>query len=448
MAGNTSTGATITSFVNDTVAPTGGAVTVNGVAATAAGSSSSSSSTTFTIGSRTDYTDASSGLASSVLTVQSASLSGGTCGAAGSGGPFTNPTTITGTTQPSGIVAGACYIYTLAGTDHVGNTASVSTTVKVVLNPTVTATTPTSLATGASNQNIVITGTGFVSGSGLAASFSGTGVTVNSTTFNSSTQVTANVSVSTGATVGPRDVTVTNPDGGAGTCSSCFGVYGLSDVASNSANSGKTVSTTAFNLTAGVPYLMFVSTASATGDSATVSFSKHWTTDPTITAIGGTQDYNGGVSHNWAWALTGGSGSGTSGNGSLTITLSNTTTQAYVEVVAVNGAMNTAAGFVATGNLGLANSGTTLSTTATAQLPGTPSNGSGEIIFWSGDANNGGSAPTVGATTPYVGAITAAYQHGGHGSEAVYGGGAGTATVNLTETSMHWGTIALEVKHS
>src|SRR5205823_6636104 len=129
------------------------------------------------------------------------------------------------------------------------------------------------------------------------------------------------------------------------------------------------------------------------------------------------------------------------------ITLTNTASQAYVEVIAVSGAMDTAAGFVATGNEGVANNGTTANTTATAALPAAPAGASGEIVFWSGDANNGTSAPTVGSGAPYITAITGAYQHATNGSEAVYGGGAGTATVSLTNTSMHWGTIALEVKH-
>ena len=96
---------------------------------TARPSSQATNSTTFTIGSRADYTDTGSGLNSSVLTVQSESLSGSSCGAPGSGGPFTSATTITGTTQPPGIVAGYCYLYTLTGTDNVGNTAAISATV-------------------------------------------------------------------------------------------------------------------------------------------------------------------------------------------------------------------------------------------------------------------------------------------------------------------------------
>ncbi len=52
------------------------------------------------------------------------------CGAAGSGGPYTSPTTILGTNNAA-ITVGYCYRYTLTGTDNVGNTTSVSTTVKV-----------------------------------------------------------------------------------------------------------------------------------------------------------------------------------------------------------------------------------------------------------------------------------------------------------------------------
>lgn len=58
--------------------------------------------------------------------------------------------------------------------------------------------------------NITITGadTHFVNGSS-AASFSGTGITVNSTTVSSSTSLVANVTIAAGAALGARDVTVT-----------------------------------------------------------------------------------------------------------------------------------------------------------------------------------------------------------------------------------------------
>jgi hypothetical protein len=115
----------------DTTNPSGGALTVNGTNATGAGSTSTTSNPGFAINTRTDYTDGGSGLASSTLTVRSATLTNNsTCGAAGSGGPYTSATTISATTNPA-ITVGYCYVYTLTGTDNVGNATSVSTTVKV-----------------------------------------------------------------------------------------------------------------------------------------------------------------------------------------------------------------------------------------------------------------------------------------------------------------------------
>ena len=132
-AGNATT--TPITFVNDTSAPTGGSVSVNGTGASASGTTSTSPSASFAIGSRVDYSETRSasqaGLRSTALTVQSATLTNGVCGAAGSGGPFTAPVTITGTTQPSGIATGFCYVYRLSGTDSVDNTASKTTTVQV-----------------------------------------------------------------------------------------------------------------------------------------------------------------------------------------------------------------------------------------------------------------------------------------------------------------------------
>lgn len=81
---------------------------------------------------------------------------------------------------------------------------------------------PNSIGQGATNINLSVTGAS-VSGSAfydtepgysrLLGSFSGAGVTVNSITFNSVTSLTLNVSVSGGAAAGPRNLTITNPDG-------------------------------------------------------------------------------------------------------------------------------------------------------------------------------------------------------------------------------------------
>jgi hypothetical protein len=160
-AGNTETTHTTATLKIDTLAPSGGAVTVNGVAASTLGSTSSSTTASFAITSRTDYTDAGSGLASSTLAVQSETLTGTTCGAPGSGGPFTSPTTVTGTSQPSGITTGFCYLYTLTGTDMAGNTAAVSTRVTVsssgpVQQDDYSSSSPVSTFTIASSSNFTV----------------------------------------------------------------------------------------------------------------------------------------------------------------------------------------------------------------------------------------------------------------------------------------------------
>ena len=127
-AGATGSAATFTAQA-DSAAPTGGAFSANGTAATGGGSTSYlTSGTTLTINSRTDFSETqdstNSGLASSTLTIASASLTGNTCGSYGA------PTTITGTTSQT-VSSGNCYQLTLTGTDNVGNTTTLTTTVKV-----------------------------------------------------------------------------------------------------------------------------------------------------------------------------------------------------------------------------------------------------------------------------------------------------------------------------
>lgn len=92
---------------------------------------------------------------------------------------------------------------------------------------TPTAAVPPAVAAGSASTNVVVTGTS-VAGSGyydpganlaapalpfnhINATVTG-GVTVNSVTYNSPTQVTLNIST-VGATVGSKDVTIINPDG-------------------------------------------------------------------------------------------------------------------------------------------------------------------------------------------------------------------------------------------
>ncbi len=88
---------------------------------------------------------------------------------------------------------------------------------------------PSSLQQGTVNVNVAVTGTAsgasafFDPGAGfpnrIAASVSGTGVTVNSVTVTDATHVTLNLTVSPTAPTGVRTVTITNPDGQSATMS-------------------------------------------------------------------------------------------------------------------------------------------------------------------------------------------------------------------------------------
>jgi hypothetical protein len=85
---------------------------------------------------------------------------------------------------------------------------------------------PTTVTPGSRPQGftgtVSITGSGFVNGATVA--ISGTGITVNSVTFNNATRITANITVAIDAAIGPRDITVTNPNAGTRTCLGCLTV--------------------------------------------------------------------------------------------------------------------------------------------------------------------------------------------------------------------------------
>jgi hypothetical protein len=87
--------------------------------------------------------------------------------------------------------------------------------------PSVSSVNPNSGTQGQSLPSVVITGSAFQSG---ATCNFGAGITVNSCTFNSATQLTANITISPTATVGTRNVTVTNPDSQTGTLPNGFTV--------------------------------------------------------------------------------------------------------------------------------------------------------------------------------------------------------------------------------
>jgi hypothetical protein len=95
---------------------------------------------------------------------------------------------------------------------------------------------PSSVPRGASQKQIAVTGSGFQSGAGATAS--GTGVTVNSVTFNNAGSLTLRVSVAGTAALGARDVVFTNRDGGSVTCVGCLTVSAVPTISTVTPNNG------------------------------------------------------------------------------------------------------------------------------------------------------------------------------------------------------------------
>jgi len=93
---------------------------------------------------------------------------------------------------------------------------------------TVTSATPNSAAQGTVNLDVIVKGNGFKKGAKAQWFVSGTtnpgGVTVNSTAFNNSGQVTANITVAADAVISGYDIQVMNTDGRTGKGTELFAV--------------------------------------------------------------------------------------------------------------------------------------------------------------------------------------------------------------------------------
>jgi len=108
--------------------------------------------------------------------------------------------------------------FTLTANFGDGTTASATVTLPVI--PTITSVTPSTGAPGTS-PTVTVAGTNFQTGA--TAAF-GAGITVGSTTVGSATQLTVALTIGSAATLGPRDVVVTNPNGQSATRSGGFTV--------------------------------------------------------------------------------------------------------------------------------------------------------------------------------------------------------------------------------
>ena len=103
-----------------------------------------------------------------------------------------------------------------------GGSASCTGCAGIVADPSITAITPSSRARGTTAQTVTITGSEFQPGA--LVKFSGSGVSIASTTVNDSTTMTLQITVGGSAALGARDVTITNADTGTTTCRECFTV--------------------------------------------------------------------------------------------------------------------------------------------------------------------------------------------------------------------------------
>ncbi len=111
--------------------------------------------------------------------------------------------------------------YDVTGTQPTADLAWVEI-VRVPVQPprALTSATPSS---GSRGQTISVVLTGNTFSNAAMCSFSA-GITVNSCVFNSTTQLTANITVASSAALGSRNVTVTNPDGQTANLAGGFGV--------------------------------------------------------------------------------------------------------------------------------------------------------------------------------------------------------------------------------
>jgi subtilisin len=115
-----------------------------------------------------------------------------------------------------GFAAGLTLTVTVTFSDGTSAQATATTSAAVV----VSAVSP-GQGTRGSTVPVTIDGSGFVSGATVSA---GSGITVSNVAFVSSSRLTASFAIDGAASTGPRDITVTNPNGNGGSLASGFSV--------------------------------------------------------------------------------------------------------------------------------------------------------------------------------------------------------------------------------
>jgi hypothetical protein len=106
--------------------------------------------------------------------------------------------------------AGATIKVIVTATNAGGSTPATSAATATVIGVTVTSASPSTIVQGRQGLVVQVSGTGFQSGA--SSTISGTGITVVGTTWVSSTRVDVTYNATSAATLGARNITVTNPD--------------------------------------------------------------------------------------------------------------------------------------------------------------------------------------------------------------------------------------------
>src|SRR5205807_6113819 len=136
--------------------------------------------------------------------------------------------------------------------------------------------------------DVVFNGTNYISGV-TTASF-GANITVNTVTVNSSIKLTANITIGSSATVGARNVSVTNPSPGGGTATLTNGFTVNNPATTTVVTSSSVANTSTYGES--VTFTATVSTASGT-PTGTITFYAGSTCGGTVLAGPTTLDNNG-----------------------------------------------------------------------------------------------------------------------------------------------------------
>jgi hypothetical protein len=174
-----------------------------------------------------------------------------------------------------------------------GGTVTKTDGITVGARPVVTSLAPSSIGRGFSGT-VTVNGSAFQATPTLAIT-PATGVTITNVVRVSATKLTATLTVAANAATGPRDITVTNPDGGvSATCVGCESINAGPTITSITPNSGPNSGTTAITNLAGSGFASDATVVLARSGQPDVPMT-NVVVDPSGTKITGNFDLSGGT---------------------------------------------------------------------------------------------------------------------------------------------------------